>query len=356
MDDFKKSENNKKKTISHVEHHPLGDVHVNVHNPAPVVKTGVLQRNWLTALLLSIFLGLWGIDQFYLGKVGKGILKLFTFGLFGILWIIDIIMIATKSVNNIVWKEDTGTHMENHKTKQSDNWFKDHRALSIIGGIIFLIIIISVANGNSKPTNTTSITSTAPSSTKPSTPVVTAKPAAKVATRQVTGTAVTLGAGTFTGGKDVANGLYDVTAGAGQSGNFSVSGTDSYDEILGTDSSLSAVPKIRVQISTGDQISISGLSSVTFTPVTTPFVTTRTTTNLYAGTFTVGQDVAAGRYVVTPGSGQSGNFSTTGSSSYDEILGNDKSLDEVPSLTVTIYKGDVVAISGMSQVTFTPSN
>lgn len=64
---------------------------------------GILRRKWFVALLLSIFLGLYGIDSFYLGKTGKGLLKLFTLGLFGILYIIDIIMIATKSVPGIIW-------------------------------------------------------------------------------------------------------------------------------------------------------------------------------------------------------------------------------------------------------------
>jgi len=241
-----------------------------------------------------------------------------------------------------------------------------------IVAIIVIVIIIAVASGG-KPTKTASSTSSTPNNTTTntsSTPATTsttptstapastpAKSTPKVAARQVTGTAVTLGAGTFTGGTDVADGLYDVTAGAGQSGNFSVTGTDSYNEILGpNDPSLSQVPMIRVQISSGDQISISGLSSVTFTPVTTPFVTAQASANLYSGTWVVGQDIAAGRYVVTPGSGQSGNFSTSGQSSYNEILGSDSSLDEVPSLTVTLYGGDVIAISGMSQVTFTPSN
>ncbi len=39
--------------------------------------------------------------------------------------------------------------------------------------------------------------------------------------RKVTGTLVTLGAGSFLGGSDVKAGLYDVTPGPGQSGNFS---------------------------------------------------------------------------------------------------------------------------------------
>ena len=48
-----------------------------------------------TALVLSILLGELGIDRFYLGYTGIGILKLLTAGCFGILWLIDIIRIAT---------------------------------------------------------------------------------------------------------------------------------------------------------------------------------------------------------------------------------------------------------------------
>ena len=47
------------------------------------------------ALILSIFLGELGIDRFYLGYIGTGILKLITCGGFGIWWLIDLIMIAT---------------------------------------------------------------------------------------------------------------------------------------------------------------------------------------------------------------------------------------------------------------------
>ena len=54
-------------------------------------------KNWIATLLLCIFLGTFGIHRFYVGKVGTGILMLLTGGVFGILWIIDIIMIAVGS-------------------------------------------------------------------------------------------------------------------------------------------------------------------------------------------------------------------------------------------------------------------
>ena len=58
------------------------------------------EKNWLVALLLSIFLGGLGVDRFYLGKIGTGILKLITFGGFGIWWLIDVILIATDSMRD----------------------------------------------------------------------------------------------------------------------------------------------------------------------------------------------------------------------------------------------------------------
>lgn len=58
------------------------------------VVPGVSKKNKITALLLCIFLGWLGIHRFYVGKIGTGLLYLFTGGLFGVGWLIDIIMIA----------------------------------------------------------------------------------------------------------------------------------------------------------------------------------------------------------------------------------------------------------------------
>ncbi|MDE6260587.1 MAG: TM2 domain-containing protein [Oscillospiraceae bacterium] len=52
-------------------------------------------RDWL---LLCVFLGFLGAHKFYERKIGMGILYIFTFGIFGIGWLIDIITILFKPV------------------------------------------------------------------------------------------------------------------------------------------------------------------------------------------------------------------------------------------------------------------
>ena len=57
-------------------------------------------KEYMVGLLFSIFLGYLGIDRFYMGQVGIGIGKLLTLGGCGIWYLIDIILIATRSSND----------------------------------------------------------------------------------------------------------------------------------------------------------------------------------------------------------------------------------------------------------------
>ena len=54
-------------------------------------------KSKMVTLILCIFLGYFGVHRFYTGKIGTGIIYLFTAGIFGIGWIVDIITIAVGS-------------------------------------------------------------------------------------------------------------------------------------------------------------------------------------------------------------------------------------------------------------------
>ncbi|MDR3315394.1 MAG: TM2 domain-containing protein [Coriobacteriales bacterium] len=64
----------------------------------PVIK----RRRKRTAIILAAipYTGIFGIDRFYLGYIGMGILKFCTAGACGVLWIVDLVRIANGSMKD----------------------------------------------------------------------------------------------------------------------------------------------------------------------------------------------------------------------------------------------------------------
>lgn len=98
-------------------------------------------KSALTALLLCLFLGPFGIHRFYVGKIGTGILMLLTVGGLGIWSLVDLIRIACSD-----FTDSDGNYLELMKSSTSS--FK--KILLIVGLVIasffiFVICIIAIA-------------------------------------------------------------------------------------------------------------------------------------------------------------------------------------------------------------------
>lgn len=68
-------------------------VHVYNTVQAPPDPYGPLKSRW-AAFFLCLFFGGIGLHKFYLGKAGMGVLYLFTGGLVGIGWLVDLLVLA----------------------------------------------------------------------------------------------------------------------------------------------------------------------------------------------------------------------------------------------------------------------
>ncbi|WEK61870.1 MAG: Ltp family lipoprotein [Candidatus Microbacterium colombiense] len=88
------------------------------------------EKSFLATWLLALLVGVLGVDRFYLGKVGTGILKLLTFGGLGIWALIDLILVLTN-----VTRDAKGHALAGYQEHKKVAW--------IVTGVVLVLGMIS---------------------------------------------------------------------------------------------------------------------------------------------------------------------------------------------------------------------
>lgn len=74
----------------------INNANTNTNTTINPTMFGIRVKNKWIAFVLCLFFGYFGIHKFYEGKIGLGILYMFTMGLFSIGWFIDCISLLFK--------------------------------------------------------------------------------------------------------------------------------------------------------------------------------------------------------------------------------------------------------------------
>jgi len=110
-----------------------------VQNPQQPVAQHGGDKSYITAFLFSMFLGVLGVDRFYLGRVGTGIIKLITFGGLGVWAFVDVILVYTGKLGP---KDGTGYYDKEKHKKMATVLF----ALYIVGNVSYIVVWIITGN------------------------------------------------------------------------------------------------------------------------------------------------------------------------------------------------------------------
>lgn len=103
--------------------------------PTKIVQES--EKSFVLAWLFAWFLGFFGVDRFYLGKVGTGVLKLLTLAGFGIWWLVDVIVVLSGRTTD--------------RSRRPLAGYKQHRtvAFAVTAGFVAVGIIGASIVGNS---------------------------------------------------------------------------------------------------------------------------------------------------------------------------------------------------------------
>lgn len=134
--------------------------------PVPAIPIVMLpsEKSFIITWLLALLVGFFGVDRFYLGKIGTGILKLITFGGFGLWVLIDLIIVLSGRQ-----RDKQGRPLAGYAQYKKIAW--------IITGVVVVLSIILSRTGHSSTVEPAGASSAAPATTTSSAPTQSSAPA-----------------------------------------------------------------------------------------------------------------------------------------------------------------------------------